>query len=121
LELLRDVEPAARRVVVCGDLSAADNAVELHRRVGHAVVQQCGADLLVGCGRFGQHVVAGAHEAGMHPERTVWFRQADQAGAGVQALTRPGDVVLIKGSRDPAMAMVADSLLHALAPASAAA
>jgi UDP-N-acetylmuramoyl-tripeptide--D-alanyl-D-alanine ligase len=112
LELLRDFGRAKRRIVVCGNLSGRANAFDLHRRVGQAIVQTCGADLLVACGPCGRQVIDGARDAGMAPRRMVWCRRGDDVGSTVQAMVQPGDAVLVKGSRNASMEHVVDSLLH---------
>jgi UDP-N-acetylmuramyl pentapeptide synthase len=57
-------------------------------------------------------LIDGARDAGMAPGRTVWCRRADEVGNAVQALVRPGDVVLVKGSRNTSMEYVVDSLIQ---------
>jgi UDP-N-acetylmuramoyl-tripeptide--D-alanyl-D-alanine ligase len=114
LELLRDFDQAKRRIVVCGDLVGRENPFDLHRRVGQAVVQTCGADWLIACGVCGGHLIDGARQAGMTPGRTIRCRRRQEVGTTIQALVRPGDVVLVKGSRNMSMERVVDSLLQTL-------
>lgn len=112
LELLRDFDRAKRRIVVCGDLAGGDDAFDQHRRIGQAIVQTCGADLLVASGECGRYLIGGARDSGMPPGRTVWCRRVEEVRTAVRAMVRPGDVVLVKGSRNVSMEYVVDSLLE---------
>ena len=79
LELLRDFDAPGRRIVVCGDMRELGDASEkLHRALGDQVVTLCGADLLVACGDYAEHVVAGARAAGMPQARSLACRELDE-------------------------------------------
>ncbi len=111
LELLRDFETNGRRVVVCGDmLELGELSESLHCRLGEETVTLCVADALVVCGEKAQHVVQGAVKAGMPEERAVAFRWPEQAVPWLIDYLRPGDVVLVKGSR----AMEMERIVHRL-------
>jgi UDP-N-acetylmuramoyl-tripeptide--D-alanyl-D-alanine ligase len=104
LELLRDFDAPGRRIVVCGDMRELGEAAgPLHHKLGDQVVTLCGADLLVACGDHAHEVVAGARAAGMPRDRAVACREPDDMLARCQTSLRPGDVMLIKGSRAMAM------------------
>ena len=117
LEVLRDFEGAGRRIVVCGDLTGTGNLRELHRRMGHAIVAHCGADVLVACGRYSLEMTAAAEEAGMSPRRALRCQRVDEAAARLQNLVGPGDVVLVKGGQGSGLTQLVEVLLdeaHAL-------
>ncbi len=104
LELLRDFDAPGRRIVVCGDMRELGEAAGLlHHQLGDQVVTLCGADLLLACGDHADEVVAGARAAGMPRERTVACRQPEDLLDERKCSLRPGDVMLIKGSRALAM------------------
>ncbi len=92
-------EDGARRVAVVGDmLELGPKAAEFHREAGrHAATLEIG--LLVGVGPLGREIVNGAREAGLAPDRTLSFDDADEAGASLATRLLEGDVVLMKGSR----------------------
>jgi UDP-N-acetylmuramoyl-tripeptide--D-alanyl-D-alanine ligase len=111
LELLRDFDAPGRRIVVCGDmreLGAAAN--DLHRTLGDEVVTVCGADLLIACGSHARDVVDGAHAAGMPRGHAVACQEPQEMLARREAILRPGDVVLVKGSRAMAMEQLVAAL-----------
>ena len=98
-----------RHVAVLGEmLELGDATVEAHRGVGaHAATT---ADLLVAIGGSASDYADGARAAGMPPEaiRTV----ADREGATALLLDelRPGDVILLKGSRGAALDLLLSPL-----------
>jgi UDP-N-acetylmuramoyl-tripeptide--D-alanyl-D-alanine ligase len=99
LETLADQPDPGRRLAVLGDMrELGDLAEEAHREVGRRVVE-CGVAYLITVGNLGLEIAAGAAGAGM-PE--AWIsRCASNAEAitRVRERVRPGDVVLVKGSR----------------------
>ncbi|GMR22457.1 MAG: UDP-N-acetylmuramoyl-tripeptide--D-alanyl-D-alanine ligase [Acidobacteriota bacterium] len=92
-------EDEGRRVAVVGDmLELGPRASELHREVGrHAATLELG--LLVGVGRLGREIVAGARVAGMAEARLAICADAAAAGTFLERSLVEGDVVLVKGSR----------------------
>ncbi len=100
LELLRDFDAPGRRVVVSGDMCELGEAAgHLHHHLGDQIVSLCGADLLLAYGEHAGEVVAGARAAGMPQSRTIAADDFDELRMHCEKLLRPGDVVLIKGSR----------------------
>ncbi len=111
LELLRDISAPGRRIVVCGDMrELGEAAAPLHRNLGDQVVTLCGADMLVACGEHGGDVVAGALAAGMPASRAVAVDGIESLFEHCQDLVRPGDVVLVKGSRALALERLVEML-----------
>jgi len=111
LELLRDFHAPGRRVFVCGDMGElGDASAALHRRLGDQAVTLGGADLLIACGEFAHHVVAGARAAGMPEGRAIACHAVEQALPHVTGAIAPGDVVLVKGSRAMGMERVVETL-----------
>lgn len=111
LELLRDFRPPGRRILVCGDMGELGReAVALHRRLGDQAVTLAGADVLIACGHFAPHVVAGARAAGMPPHRSVACRTPQQTIPRLSETIRPGDVVLVKGCRAMGMERVVEAI-----------
>jgi UDP-N-acetylmuramoyl-tripeptide--D-alanyl-D-alanine ligase len=90
---------AERRIVVAGEmLELGRTSPELHREVGRRCAES-GLSWLVAVQGDARSFLEGAAAAGMPGERMRFFPDAGQAGEFVQGLLRPGDVILVKGSR----------------------
>ncbi len=99
LETLAAWPHASRRILVAGEmLELGTQATELHRRVGRTCVA-CGVDWLIAVQGAARFFVEGAVEAGLPADHTALCRTAEEAGERLLVLLRPGDVVLVKGSR----------------------
>ena len=113
LDVMARETRAAGRVAVLGEmLELGDHAVGLHEACGRAAAE-VGLRLLVAVGGApAQALAAAAVEAGMPPEGVTYFASsADAAGAVAQAL-RPGDLVLVKGSRGTRCDVVTDRIVQ---------
>lgn len=94
-----------RHVAVLADmLELGPDEAEFHREVG-ATAARLGVDLLVAVGPR-----AAAYPVGAQGVECAEFADTDAAVQGVPALVRPGDVVLVKGSRGMAMERVARAI-----------
>jgi UDP-N-acetylmuramoyl-tripeptide--D-alanyl-D-alanine ligase len=111
LELLRDFDAPGRRIVVCGDMRELGEASgQLHEQLGERIVTVCGADLLLACGEQAHLVIAGARAAGMPRDSAVDCRHVEDVLARCPSELRPGDVMLVKGSRAMEMERLVDAL-----------
>ena len=111
LELLREMEAPGRRIVVCGDMAElGTQSVALHWQLGKQVAEVAAADLLIACGQFARHVVAGARAGGMAAGRTIACQQSEEILPHLGQAVVPGDVVLVKGSRVMGMERVVEAL-----------
>ncbi|MGH9406182.1 MAG: UDP-N-acetylmuramoyl-tripeptide--D-alanyl-D-alanine ligase [Terriglobia bacterium] len=91
--------PAGRRIVVAGEmLELGRSSPSLHRRIGRECAH-AGIDWLIAVKGDAKFFIEGAREAGLAAERTAFFVDAREAGRFCRALLRPGDVILVKGSR----------------------
>jgi UDP-N-acetylmuramoyl-tripeptide--D-alanyl-D-alanine ligase len=108
LETLKEMPATGRRVAVLGDmLELGEKSPEFHAELGR---EASFVDWLLVVGRWGKKVAEGAAREGMNPSSVSVF--ADKAGL-VSALIkrlRPGDVVLIKGSRGVGLESVTRAL-----------
>jgi UDP-N-acetylmuramoyl-tripeptide--D-alanyl-D-alanine ligase len=103
-------QAAGRRVAVLGDmLELGPGAPEFHREAGRQA-QQAGVDVLVTVGelaaRLGDEFRGESHAVA----------DAAQAAALLPELLRPGDTVLLKGSRGVGLEVVAEALAGAGTP-----
>ncbi len=115
LVVLRD--SGTRRVAVLGDmLELGTMSADAHEDAGRDAAEA--TDVLIGVGDLAATIVAAAEDAGLRETH----RAADAADALLQLrrLLRPGDTVLIKGSRALALDRLADALVgQASRPAAA--
>ena len=97
LELL--ARAPGRRVAVLGEMyELGDLAEEAHRDAGAKAATAC--DLLVAVGGADAGRIAdGARDAGQPNESIHQVEDADRAAELLRRVLRPGDVVLVKGSR----------------------
>jgi UDP-N-acetylmuramoyl-tripeptide--D-alanyl-D-alanine ligase len=90
---------AGRRVLVFGDMLELGGAAPAeHRELGRAAAGSAPA-LLLAVGTFAAEVAGGARGAGLPPSAIVTAPDADAAAALLAAWLRPGDLLLLKGSR----------------------
>ena len=103
--------PGRRRVAVVGDmLELGETGPALHRESGRALAGR--VDAVVGVGPLAREIVAGAREAGLAEAAVARFDDVAAAAAAVDDLVRPGDAVLVKGSRGIRLETFVDALAH---------
>ena len=115
LDALASLTGAGRRVVVLGDmLELGENSAQFHEELGAKAVAV--AELLIGVGKFSEDLCRGAKKAGMKSDQLV--RLADVAAAieYLQDQQRPGDRILVKGSRGVQLDQVVEALKTAADP-----
>lgn len=101
-------------ILVLGDmLELGEGEAEAHRALGEAVGRLPGTPTLVGAGPRAQAIVEGARDAGLAPERAVHAADAAAAAERVAGLRRPGQPILLKGSRGTRLERVYDALRKA--------
>jgi UDP-N-acetylmuramoyl-tripeptide--D-alanyl-D-alanine ligase len=88
-----------RRILVAGEmLELGEHAAALHAACGRAAAE-AGINEVVGVRGNAEHLVLAATEAGVAGISAIFLPDAEAAGAWLRENLRPGDVVLIKGSR----------------------
>lgn len=103
-------ERSPRRIAVLGSMAElGDNAPAMHERVGVAAAHAGLAALLVG-GDFAADLARGARAGGLPGERVVRFDANAEAARWLRANARPGDLVLLKGSRRYRLEEIAEEL-----------
>ena len=100
LEVVAGTSGSARKIAVLGEmLELGSLSTALHRECG-AAAAAAGLDVLIAVGGApASELAAAAIDAGM-PEPAVSYVETSDAAAGIALrLVRPGDLVLVKGSR----------------------
>ncbi|MBM4309532.1 MAG: UDP-N-acetylmuramoyl-tripeptide--D-alanyl-D-alanine ligase [Deltaproteobacteria bacterium] len=99
LAALAATRRSGRAIAVLGDmLELGERSVDYHREIG-VCAAQAGIDRLFVLGSFARHVCEGARSAGMPGNRICACESLNELAAELAAVARPGDVVLLKGSR----------------------
>jgi len=88
--------PATRRILVAGEmLELGEHAQELHAASGR-IAAEAGIDLVAGVRGNAEYLAAAACKGGVP---SLFLADAEAAGRWLRQNLRPGDVVLVKGSR----------------------
>lgn len=116
LALLGAETRAARRVAVVGEmLELGVASSDLHRAAGEEAVRSK-VDVLVAIGGANARAVAdGAMKAGLAARDVHYLENSQSAADLVATIVRPGDIVLVKGSRGIRTEAVVDRLKVELA------
>ncbi len=113
LDHLAERARGRRRVAVLGDMAElGPDAPAYHGEVG-TVASRAGVSLLVAIGPLARGYLEGAEDI---PAR-LWAPTVEQALATLHALVRPGDCVLVKGSRSMGLEAIAGAVAATPAPA----
>ena len=101
--------PGRRHVAVLGDmLELGPTGPALHHAAGQALAGR--VDVVVGVGALAKEIVEGARKGGVPAASLHHFATAADAAAAVESLVRPGDAVLVKGSRGVRLEAVVDAI-----------
>jgi UDP-N-acetylmuramoyl-tripeptide--D-alanyl-D-alanine ligase len=103
-------EGVTRRVVVAGEmLELGEEGAALHREAGRDIAG-FGVDILWGVRGLARELVEGARESGMTEASTRFFEDSEEAAEALVEFVRPGDLVLVKGSRGVHTEQVVEAL-----------
>ena len=111
LETVAAATGSARKVAVLGEmLELGAHANRLHAECGKAAAE-AGLDVLIAVGGdAAQALASAATDAGMATSAIVYARTSDEAAEVAVTKVRPGDLVLVKGSRGIRTDRVVDRL-----------
>ena len=97
-------------VAVLGAMAELGVASDVeHERVGE-LAARLGIDRVVVVGEGARLIAAGAVREGVEPDRVIRTNTPEEAADAVRRVARPGDLVLIKGSRAAGLERVAEAL-----------
>ena len=117
LETLRQMDRSNRKVVILGDmLELGAQSVAAHQGIGRKVAQ-LGFDALLAVGEFAEVMVAAAWKAGMSKKKAAFFKEKEQIALWLRESIaagdlKPGDWVLVKGSRGMRMETITHNMLE---------
>ena len=110
LETLADVKCRGRRIAVLGDMfELGRRSSAEHRSLGKAAAG-AGIDNLYLLGAQAGEVRAGALKGGMRPEQVIIGKDHADLAAQLRERVKPGDWLLVKGSRGMRMERVLETL-----------
>jgi len=111
LDALAAERGCERRLAVLGEmLELGVDTVAFHERAGHAAARAGLAQLLTVGGAPARAMADAAVTGGIPAEAVAHFATSDEAADAAARAVRPGDVVLVKGSRGVRTDVVADRL-----------
>jgi UDP-N-acetylmuramoyl-tripeptide--D-alanyl-D-alanine ligase len=106
LEHLAERAGERRKVAVLGDMAElGSGAASYHREVG-AAASRAGVDVLLALGPLARSYLDGARGVPV----TRWAPSVEQGLAALRQLLRPGDCVLVKGSRSMGLETIGDAV-----------
>lgn len=107
---LQTMKGTGRSILVAADmLELGKNAETFHREVGDFTASQ-GTDMVIACGVLAKFIAEGARMARGACE-TAFFDRKKDVLKRLKKVVRPGDVVLVKGSRGMRMESLVQDLL----------
>lgn len=111
INVLKDVVSGNNRTIaVLGDmLELGDISAKAHRDVGSYAVSK-EISYIVAVGEKGKDIIEGAIEAGAKKEKVLHFNNNKEAGKFLIDFAKPGDVLLVKGSRGMKMEEIVNLL-----------
>jgi UDP-N-acetylmuramoyl-tripeptide--D-alanyl-D-alanine ligase len=99
-----------RCIAVLGEMAElGDVAPREHERIGE-LVARLGIAQLIAVGPAARSIAAGAAREGVEPDRITTCDTIAEAETAVAAAARPGDVVLVKGSRVAGLERLAEAI-----------
>lgn len=109
LSVLRD--KPGRRIAVLGDMLELGTCTQAeHYKVGRLAAEN--ADVLFAFGPNSSRMLKGALTGGMERKNARAFEDREKLSAALEQLVKPGDVLLVKGSRGMKMELIVDRFLQ---------
>jgi UDP-N-acetylmuramoyl-tripeptide--D-alanyl-D-alanine ligase len=107
---VRALRGGRRVVAVLGEMrELGPLASRAHEEAGARCARE-GFAVLIAVGEGARALAGAARESGLPAEAVVWVRDAEEASAALSARVRPGDLVLVKGSRALGLERVVEGL-----------
>ncbi len=98
-----------RRIAILGDmLELGDVAVVAHQQVGRKLAQS-GIEIVITVGKLAQYIAEAAKQGGV--EKVIACDSHDHAKENLKQILKPGDTLLVKGSRGMKMETILNELM----------
>lgn len=111
LGILAEMPGNGRNIAVLGEMYELGDRTEIgHREVGERVAS-LGLDILIGVGPLAKDICLGAQKSGMEPTRVFYCANNEEALETLKGLLKPGDRILVKGSRGMKMEEVVQGII----------
>jgi UDP-N-acetylmuramoyl-tripeptide--D-alanyl-D-alanine ligase len=112
LGVIKSESGATRKIAVLGEmLELGDHSARLHAESGRLAAHSGIGQLYAIGGPAARELAAAAIDAGMPAAAVTWFASSEQAAPVIAGAVRPGDLVLVKGSRGIRTDAVADRIM----------
>ena len=99
-----------RRVAILGDMLELGNwSARAHSDIGR-LAAKCGLDFLVTVGDKSKSTMQAAIDAGFKHENALHFTDSSETSARINDFIKPGDFILIKGSRGMKLEVILNAL-----------
>ena len=110
---LARISGARRRLLVAGEmLELGPASAQLHREAGAQAAALGNIDWVIGVQGDAEQLLRGAAAAGHSPAQQRFFADAAEAAEFLPDFLKPGDVVLLKGSRGVRLERVVEALVN---------
>ena len=112
ISLLAATPGFKRRILAAGEMrELGSTSADLHREAGRFAAKTGAIDWVIGVAGDGAELVEGAVQGGLPRENARFFEASEQAADFLRVFLRPGDLLLVKGSRGVKMERVVEALL----------
>jgi UDP-N-acetylmuramoyl-tripeptide--D-alanyl-D-alanine ligase len=100
-----------RKILAAGEMrELGASSAELHRECGRSAAQTGAIDWIFGVQANAKELVEAAVEAGYPGERARFFENSQEAGEFLRSFVKPGDLLLLKGSRGVKMERILEAI-----------
>ncbi len=101
-----------RRILAAGEMrELGASSPDLHHEAGVFAAKTGRVDWVIGVEGNAEQIVEGAVSAGIPRSHTKFFSSSEAAAKFLEEFIKPGDVLLVKGSRGVKMECIVESLL----------
>jgi UDP-N-acetylmuramoyl-tripeptide--D-alanyl-D-alanine ligase len=117
INLLAATPGYRRRILTAGEMrELGPSSPKLHRETGEHAGKSGKIDFVIGVQGDAEQIVEGAVAAGLKKEQTRFFATPAEAAAFLADFVKPGDLLLVKGSRSVKMERIVQALLGQFVP-----